>query len=301
LIDLKGTVALLPAPEQSYIEPRMSPDEKKVAASIQSGKDFNILVYDISLNTTSRLTFGGINRSPVWSPDSRRIAYSDNTPASGANTGGTSKVVMIQADGRGSPIEVVLNCDRNYVNCWSRDGSTLVVTVPKAGKGWDLYTIPVNGDHKSQVFLSTMFDESVGALSPDGRWIAYLSNETGGAGIYVRPFPHGEGKWQIATDLPSVPAWPNWSADGKTLYFMSTAGIMALSIGGTTSLIHGQPRLFLKGFHGEAVESGVSYGITRDNQHILATVRNNGGDERQQINVVLNWVDELRATVTSRK
>ena len=301
LIDLKGSVALLPAPEQSYIEPRMSPDEKRVAASIQSGKDFNIVVYDIPHNTTSRLTFGGINRSPVWSPDSRRLAYSDNTPAPGAGLSGKSKVVMIQADGGGTPAEIVLNCDRNYVNCWSRDGSTLIVTVPQQGKGWDLCAIPVYGDHAPRIFLSTKFDESVGSLSPDGRWLAYLSTETGGEGLYVRPFPHGDGKWQIATDLPAVPAWPIWSSDGKTLYYMSNQGIMALAIAGTTSLIPGQPRVFLKGFRVEAVESGVSYGITLDNQHILATMRNDGSDEHQQINVVLGWFDEIRNTVASGK
>jgi len=297
LIDLNGKVSVLRAAERSYVDPRMSPDGKRIAVAIQSTKDFDIWVYDILRNTMTRLTFGGANRSPVWSPDSRRIAYSDNT--GGPNvTAGKSRVVIIQADGSGTPVAIAMNYDRTYVNSWSRDGSMLFATVPQQGMGWDLWVLPLNDDRKPWAFLSTRFDEAFPSLSPDGKWIAYVSNEAGSSQVYVRPFPRGEGKWQISTDVAST---TQWSGDGKLLFYGTTSGIMSVPITGTQSLTAGQPRVVLKGYRGVNVESAMSYDISPDAHSILVTRPKEGEGVFQEINVVLNWFDDIKKTVSAGK
>jgi Tol biopolymer transport system component len=184
-----------------------------------------------------------------------------------------------------------MNYDRTYVNCWSRDGQSLLVTVPAPGMGWDLSVIPLAGDHTPWMFLSTKFDESFASLSPDGKWLAYISNETGTNQLYVRPFPRGDGKWQISTDRSSI---TSWSSDGKTLYFDSPEGIMGVPITGAHTLTAGQPHVVLKGYRGVQVESAVSYDIATDGQHILVTKPKEGEEMLQQINVVLNLFQEIQ-------
>jgi Tol biopolymer transport system component/predicted Ser/Thr protein kinase len=295
LVDLAGKTSVLPAVSQSYVDPRISPDGKRIAVAIQSSKDFDIWVYDIPRNTMSRLTFTGSNRSPVWSPDGRRIAYSNNTTFP-SGSGGKSRVAVIAADGSGTPEEFVLNNDRNYVSCWSRDGSTLLVTVPQPGKGWDLWVLPLTGDRKPWPFLSTKFDESFASLSPNGKWLAYVSNETGISQVYVRPFPHGEGKWQIA---PDVAFNISWSADGQMLYYSSLRDIRAVTITGSASLAAGPPTVMLKNYEGTSVESAVTFDLAPGGRSILVTIAKEGEEAPQQVNVVMNWFDAIQQAVNS--
>lgn len=287
LIDQNGGVSTLPAPVRPYMEPCMSPDGRQLAVVVGSGKDEDIWIYDLQRNTTSRLTFGGPNRAPAWSPDGKRIAYS-------LNEVNKARVIIRQADGSGIPEEVSVDYDRTYVNCWSRDGSTLILMAAGKGAGWDLIALPLHGDRKPSVFLATKFDEMTASLSPDGKWLAYVSNETGTTQVYVRPFPGGGGKWQISTNLSSE---PRWSGDGKTLYFQSQLALMAVSISTTPSLLIGPLQVALKEFPRLAVESGISYDLTPDGRHFLVTKVREGAEALQQINVVLNWFDDLKTTV----
>ncbi|MFN0159259.1 MAG: protein kinase domain-containing protein [Bacteroidota bacterium] len=296
LLDLVGNMSTLSAPVQSYVDPCMSPDGKRIAVAVQSGRDFDIWVYDIQRNTMSRLTFGGSNRSPVWSPDSRRIAYSNNTAGPGG-TSGRSRVVILQADGSGAQEEIPFLHDRTYLSCWSRDGSMLFGTVPQQGMGWDLWLIPLTGDRTPKVLLSTKFDEAFASLSPDGKWLAYLANETGSSQVYVRPFPQGSGKWQISVNGGNK---VDWSEDGRTLYFGTPSEIMFVSIVGTHTLTTGQPQVLIRDYPWLNVESAISYDIAPDGKHILVA-KPRDEEKLQQINVVMNWFDEINNTVASGK
>ncbi|TLY31953.1 MAG: hypothetical protein E6K56_04130, partial [Ignavibacteria bacterium] len=139
---------------------------------------------------------------------------------------------------------------------------------------------------------------SAASLSPDGKWLAYVSNETGLVQLYVRPFPRGEGKWQISMD---VAMRVDWSADGKTLFYGTPNTITAVPIAGARSLTAGQPHVILKDYHGVNVESEVSYDIAPDGKSILVTQPKEGEGTYQQINVVLNWFEEIKKTVTAGK
>ena len=290
-IDQAGAVSTLSAPVQQYMEPALSPDGRRVAVVIGSGKDEDIWVFDIQSATMSKITFGGPNRTPVWSPDGKRVAYSYNED-------GNAKLIIRSADGSGTPDEMKVDYDRTYLTCWSRDGSTLIFTGTRTGVGWDVVSLRLDGDRKPSPILSTKFDESVGSLSPDGKWLAYISNESGRSQVYVRPFPAGSGKWQISTETGEE---PRWSGDGKTLFYGTATGLMAASINPTQAFDIGQRRVVLKEFPHLALESSVSFDLAPDGRHFLVTKVQEGNEIFQQIGIVLNWFDEVKAIAAQAK
>jgi len=294
LVDREGAMTVFPISARPFLGTRISPNGRLVAAAIQNGRESDIWVYDILRNTMNRLTFDGASLSPVWSPDSKRIAYSTSR-SGGVNSG--CRVVIMDASGGGTPENFDLDYDRVYVNSWSGDGEKLVLTVSVPGKGWDLIIVPLVGELKPRPFLSTKNDETSASLSPDGKWLAYRSNETGLGQLYVRPFPSGSGQWQIS---PENAFSPEWSSSGKSICYEGREGLMEVPVGGTHSLVVGQPHILLKGYAGLSLEGGSkSFDVVADGNHILITKAMEGQDTRKEITVVLNWFDELRKAVGS--
>ena len=293
LIDHNGVAAQLTAPPQAYIEPRMSPDGHRVAVVVNAERGFDLWVHDITRNTLSRLTFNGTNRTPAWSPDGKRIAYFSIVE-------GKASVMIKQADGTGNAEEVSSGLGRTYVDSWSRDGSYLFLDrTTNAGQS-DIYVVPLKGDKKPWPLLATKFDEYQATLSPNGKWLAYISNESGTYQVYVLPFPKGEGKWQVSTEEGYE---PHWSRDGKNLFYAapSKQTIMAASIEGSTSIVIGKPRVAFTGYHALNSDSGISYDIAPDEQHFLTPRGKEGDDSFTRIHVVLNWFDDLQRLMTSSK
>jgi Tol biopolymer transport system component len=291
LADMNGVSTVLPFPAQDYLEPRISPDGKKLAVVVGSIKDLDLWIFDIQLGTMNRFTFGGQNRSPVWSPDGQRIAYADNSL-------GKPGVVIRRADGTG-PAESVPLGRRCYVNDWTGDGKTLVVSIPSPSTGWDLFTISLAGDHKPQPWIQTPVDEYSASLSPDGKWISYNNRERGALGkIVVRPFPQGEAKWQIS---PGLAYESHWSRDGKAIFYTSPEGLFAVPVSGAQSLSVGPPKVILKDYRRIAVESAMTYDLTPDRKHILFARTSGATSSVSQLNVITNWFEEIRKSVTSQK
>jgi eukaryotic-like serine/threonine-protein kinase len=293
LVDHSGNANRLAAPPQAYIEPRMSPDGHRVAVVVNAERGFDLWVHDITRNTLSRLTFSGTNRTPAWSPDGKRIAYFSIVE-------GKASVMIKQADGTGNAEEVSTGLGRTYVDSWSRDGSYLFLDrTTNAGQS-DIYVVPLKGDRKPWPFLATKFDEYQGTLSPNGKWVAYISNESGTYQVYILPFPKGEGKWQVSTEEGYE---PHWSRDGKSLFYAmpSKQAIMVASIDGSTSIVIGKPRVAFTGYHALNSDSGISYDITPDEQHFLTPKGKEGDDSFTRIHVILNWFDDLQRLMSSSK
>jgi Tol biopolymer transport system component len=218
------TEPLLPVPGL-YFTPRLSPDGKRLALSVgPSGSGGDIQVYELQRDTMTRVTFTQTNtltnNFPVWTPDGKRIAFGSASP-------GANSLRWVRADGAGEPQLLVESKGELAPYSFSPDGKRLAFADSGVDRLYDLWTLSLDvsdPDHpkpgKPELFLRTPFDDREPAFSPDGRWIAYTSNEAGRYEVYVRPFPagapSGSGKWQISTGGGFHPIW---SRNGRELFY----------------------------------------------------------------------------------
>src|SRR5207248_6155813 len=177
-------------------------DGNRVAAHRhERGAQGDVWVTELSRGTTSRFTFDAAqeNSSPVWSPDGSFIAY-------GSLRGGKWGLYRKSSNNAGGEERLVDSDVTVLPQSWAPDGQSIVYTQfsPRAP---DLWLLPLSGDRKPMALLNTQFVETFGQVSPNGRWLAYASNETGLLETYVQPFPRGAGKWQVSTNGGQYPRW----------------------------------------------------------------------------------------------
>jgi serine/threonine-protein kinase len=239
-LDSSGKTQPLVATPGAYLYPRLSPDGRKLAFT---GDGQDVYVHDLERDTTTRLTFTGHGSWPVWTPDGRHIVFEFD-----AND---YSLYWIRSDGAGDPQRILEN--PNFTRPWSisPDGRWLASIEIDPATGFDLWTLPLDitdPDHprpgKPEPFLRTPADEVVPRFSPDGRWIAYRSNESGRNEIYVRPFPAGSGgKWQVSSVGGLYAFWAN---NGRELFY-ETADNRIMVVNYTVngpSFVRGKPRLW---------------------------------------------------------
>jgi eukaryotic-like serine/threonine-protein kinase len=186
----------------------LSPQGDRVALQMNAGQT-DIWVLDLTRGVRTRVTFGPVgNVSPLWSPDGKWIAYS-------SAQSGHFAICRKPSDGSGAE-ECLLNVEQQpALDDWSRDGKSLLYSLPAPGGSLrQIWALPLEGERKPSLVVQRGL---YGKISPDGRWLAYTSNESGRAEIYVMPFGGGQGKWQVSANGGAV---PHWSMDGKELYYM---------------------------------------------------------------------------------
>jgi eukaryotic-like serine/threonine-protein kinase len=290
-IDVKGTTTVLDSTARPFMEPKLSPDNKKIAVVIREGQDYDIWIYDIARKALSKLTFGGLNRTPLWSPDGKTIAFTKRTKD------GKPRVYTKPYDGSGDETEIFSAEYRLYLDFWSRDGKFLMVDYMAQNAQSDLLVLPLTGDRKPSMYLDSKRDEYESSMSPDGKWVSYVSDESGSYQIYVRSFPGKEGKWQISTDVAEE---PRWSPDGTMLYYRKNSQIMAVPVSTAATFSAGVPTVLFNGFPAMNVDSGISYDITSDGKYFVTTqpVR---GTSYKNIAVVLHWADEIKNLTSVEK
>jgi serine/threonine-protein kinase len=188
IVDRKGEPRELDLPARPYYDPRFAPDGDRLAVTIYGAND-DLWIVDLKRGTLSRLTAGWDDSSPVWSPDGRSIAYQTNRY-------GTRGLYRVPVDGS-AEWGTLLENDVEDVTSWSADGRLLLFTRRDPDRGFDIWIRPEEGD--AEPLLSTRFDEGYGRLSPDGRWLAYIANDTGRDELYVRPFRGPGRRWQISS------------------------------------------------------------------------------------------------------
>jgi Tol biopolymer transport system component len=188
----------------------ISPQGDRVALQIDLGVN-DIWVLDLARNVRTRLTFGPVaNTDPVWSPDGKWIAY-----ASIRN--GHSNLYRKRSDGSGSEEVLLGNEEADAVQDWSHDGKYVLFS--RGGQGMDtqIWAMPLEGERKPWMVVAHAAILYGARLSPDGRWLAYESNESGTVQLYIVPFRGGQGKWQVTSQGSSGPAW---TKDGSELFYM---------------------------------------------------------------------------------
>jgi eukaryotic-like serine/threonine-protein kinase len=193
-----------------------SRDGSRIAMSrLDRNRNLDIWIHDLRRNVSSRVTFDSANDvGPVWSPDGRRLAYQVLNP-----TGTSLRIRSLS----GSEEQILLTNDvSNEVVDWSRDGKTLLVEVATVEARIDMMAFDL-ATRKMTAISATPFDESSGRFSPDGKWIAYRSDESGQFEIFVQPFPPDGSKWQVTSGGAGS---PRWSEDGKTLYYVDSRAML---------------------------------------------------------------------------
>ena len=273
------------APSQ-YSTTALSPDGKRLAVAIEDPRTdkSNIWVRDLARGVTSRLTFdAGNDSNPIWSPDGTQIVFDSDRQ-------GAQSLYVKDASGTG-PTKALWSCgDALIPNDWSHDGRFLAVDRLTKKESWDIWMLPMDGRGKPFPYVAGPFIEILPVFSPDGRYVAYMSNETGRFEIYVQQFPGPGGKWQVSADGGLQPAW---SADGKTIYFQSLdSKIMAAPVEDGATFSAGVPQALFPApiLPGQRRNSFL---VTSDGKKflILAPV---GKERATPMVLILNWPAALK-------
>jgi serine/threonine-protein kinase len=286
-VSRNGTGQSVAAPERGYGFPRLSPDGRRIAVSA----DGQIWLYDLSRETLTRFTFAGTaNYLPVWTPDGKRIAFYSSKE-------GTPNIFWQLADGSGGLERLTTSTYTNAPLSFSPDGQMLAFD-EASPTGIGIWVLRMS-DRKAQPFLRTQFKEAAARFSPDGHWLAYVSNESGRDEVYAQPYPGPGGKWQISTDGGTEPLW---NRSGRELFYRSGDKLMAVGISTQPGFVAGKPRQLFKGGYLLSSFGVPNYDVSPDGQRFLM-VKPVGQEQAvpTQINVVLNWTEELKRLVPTGK
>jgi serine/threonine protein kinase/Tol biopolymer transport system component len=302
-VNRQGKEEPLGAAPNQYGLPGISPDGTRVAVSIATGGNQYIWIWDIVRKTMTRLTFeeGGAS-CPLWTPDGKRIVYAST------REGGLAGIYWKAADGTGGVTKLGSAPDRSLIPfSWSKDAKTLAVleATPDPLK-FEIGMLSMEGDHARKPLLQGKHDELFPKISPDGRWIAYSSNESGKQEVYVRPFPDVEsgGRWQISTSGGDSPLW---SPDGHELFYRQGDSFMAVAVEMAPTFKPGNPKLLFKGTYlsVDVPKEWIMWDIHPDGKRFLmikppALGGGQSKDQSRKINIVLNWFEELKQRMPTK-
>jgi serine/threonine-protein kinase len=246
----------------------------------------DIWILELDRATLTRLTFEGLDMSPLWSPDGRRIIFASN------RADGIMQVFSKPADGSGQAEQLTRGVSRRPASI-SSDGKSLVfMQRSDDGTNRDIGMVRLEGEHEPEILLGTPFDEVSGNLSPDDRWLAYSSNESGRYEVYVRPFAGPGGRVQVSIDGGTE---PTWSRNGRELFYRNGDKTMAVAISTEPSFKPSGPKLLFEGRYRTDLPFS-NYDVTADGQRFVM-VRAAEGSGLTELHVVLNWFEELKRLV----
>ena len=281
-VDRDGQMTPLSQGNSRFEHPRLSPDDRQVAVSI-SGESWDIWLYDIERDAMTRLTRtqdGRSARFPTWTPDGSSVTF------------GIYELGLYQqaADGSGD-VETVLETFTTLTpGSWSPDSTTLVFYESTfTGTSRDIWTLGPDGEASS--FLATEFNERAPRLSPDGRWLTYVSNQSGEDRIYVQPFPDGGAVTPISTGVGTEPVW---SRDGTELFFRDGDRMMAVDVEAGTAFTAGTPQVLFEDSYQRGGVGNAFYDVAFDGRFLMSKA---DAPAVPQVNVVQNWFEDLKVRV----
>jgi hypothetical protein len=280
----------VPLPAGEYEDPRLSPKGDMIVMNRQDPQTgiSNIWLQGPSPSTLIRFTFTpSFDHYPSWSPDGTRIVFD-------SNRSGPADIFVKSVAGGSEELLLPHSSQGKQPTDWSPDGRFVVYQQLDPKTKWDLWMLPLAGDQKPEPVLRTESNEMNGQLSPDGRWMAYASDELGRWEVYVTGFPHPSGKWQVSSGGGSQ---PRWRRDGKELFYLGAdRKLMVAEIRAGRDFAAG-PAIPL--FESHARYTGdVVYDVAPDGQRLLVNVATIG--PANPITVVLNWQEELKQRVPTR-
>jgi Tol biopolymer transport system component len=286
--DREGKQISTVGPPGNYYSIWLSPDENRAAVEEERKGSQNIWLIDIARNTPTRFTFGPAwDFCPVWSPDGSRIVFTSGRT-------GPADLYVKPASGSSNEESLLKTSTFKFPTDWSSDGKLILYPEMNAKSRNDIWILPLEGDRRPKPFVQDDFDNLGAKFSPDGKWIAYSSDESGQQQVYVRPFPERGGKYQVSTTGGSR---PRWRRDEKELFYISADGklmVVEVRAGSTFEALATKP-LFdtrVKGVASRGFISRDNYAVSSDGQRFL--INDVTETSAPPITVVLNWTADLK-------
>jgi serine/threonine protein kinase/dipeptidyl aminopeptidase/acylaminoacyl peptidase len=298
-VDRQGGVQPIPAPPRAYAYVSLSRDGKQVVVAINADTS-QLWTYDLARGALTQLTSGqGSSYSPVWTPDGKRVAYR-------SNKAGNWNLFWRPSDGSKPEERLTTSENAHTPYSFSPDGQLLSFSEINPTSGYDIWVLRL-GDpsaaaagsgqvlstgsgqaRKAQLFLRTPFNETMARFSPDGRWLAYQSDESGGYEVSVQPYPGRGGKWRISAGGGT---YPQWNPNGRELFYRNGDKMMAVDVTTSPSFSSGTPKMLFEG------QDLSNWDVSPDGQRFLMIKPVEQQQAATQINVVLNWFEELKQKV----
>jgi serine/threonine protein kinase len=281
-VDRKGNPSPMTGFKRAYLRPQVSPDGSRVAVGVE-GEVGEILVLDLVRESLSRVTLGGELQFPLWSPDGKRLSYS--------SIGGDRvyRMYIGASDGSGSP-EALPCPPRSLPASWSPDGKFL------AFYSWNerpmqIWLYPIGTGEPARALIKNDFDNAMPSISPDGHWMAYMSNETGQDEVYVTSFPEAKGKWQVSQGKGGGHD-PIWAHNGREIFYRQENKVLAVKVTTVPTFSVSRPEfLFERPYYDE-------WDVAADGRFAMV------GDEKivaTHLNLILNWSSGLAPGAASGK
>ena len=289
-VDRRGRVDLLPCEPGFYSQLKLSPDGRRLA--VQQLND--IWVYDLQSRAWTRTTNRGVNQAPVWTPDGRHITFSSSQDVT------RPTLYWVDSGGGGEPEILSRDGEVQFPSSWSPDGTTLAyaeIRLVNPETGVDIWLLSGGRPWKRQILIRTPFKDDQPMFSPDGRAMAWVSDETGRSQVYVRPYP-GTGRTPVS---PDGGVEPIWSRKGTELFYRSGRGVYSVPIGTTGVLTVGRPSLLFEGdFSPGTPMPGIpAYDVAPDGRFIMVT-SSADSESPTRLDVVVNWLEDLKRRAPAR-
>ena len=281
--DRKGQkLGTIGAPQPQINVPVLSPDGNQVVVQARENENTDVWVHEVARGLKRRLTFDPENENrPTWTPQGDKISFS-------SVRNGNLDVFIKPADGSGEAEPLLATPVNEWGYEWSADGKYLVGS--GEGKLWYLRAEEGGNGYEKVMFLDTSFDAVGPDLSPDAKFLAYESNESGRYEVYVQPFPQGGAKWQVSTNGGTG---PRWHGDGKEIFYVEGDTVMAVSVTTSPTFSPGAAQPLFQ--DQTALEDrGQRYDVTPEGQRFVVVETLGADDASQAIHVVQNWYEEFR-------
>jgi len=290
-VDRQGEATPVSAPAHVYWDPRLSPDGRRVAVNRwDTGSEIWLL--ELARGTLTRLIVNpGDDETPVWSPDGRWIAFASLRM-------GQPRTLFRKRVDSNDAVESLWTSDHHFhVECWSADGRSIIVTDSDPTTLDDLWLISLEDEISAQPLVQTQFHEFGGRISPDGRWLAYTSRESGRNEVYIQAFPAlGNKSQQVSIKGGSQPVW---ALDGKELFYRGEGQVMAVTVTPGEKCPITLPKALFADQYLNPAAKHTSYDVSRDGKRFLMLQGDAKG--RTSLNVVFNWFEEVKRLATEGK
>jgi Tol biopolymer transport system component len=274
-MDRTGKTSNIIAEVKPYASPAISPDGQRIALTLQ-GSSFDVWVYDLQRGALTKASFGGDDYRPEWSPDGKMLGYD-------SSKSGHQQVYVKHGIAQGGETVVTDGPEDKQFCGWTPDGHEMIFSRLNKDTGWDLYAAAVEGDRKVRPLVVAPFNQNQARLSPDGKWLAYVSDESGQPEVFLQAMNDATNRAQVSTEGG---ASPRWTRVGNELLFTSKTRIMSVKLAGN-GLNLGKPVAL---FEDKRAWNG--YDIAADGRLVVSQDVDEAGGT--QISVVLNWFGEMK-------